>query len=114
MIGPPILLASGRVARQVAINRSDQPVFIDNQQKLTCHHGERTATIAAWICSERNNTGFVRPSTCDCGNIDGLLTKYDVPSVPTDQAPKDEMTLFRLLVEMGACRLSNYKLKTTT
>jgi hypothetical protein len=60
------------------MNRSDKTVFIDGQGKLVCHHGERAATIQEWIAKERTGTNYVRPSMCDCGNIDVLLTDYQI------------------------------------
>jgi hypothetical protein len=79
-LGPVRLLPSGRIARQVSINRSNEPVFIDKDGVTCCRHGERGATIQAWLNTERVDPEFERPSTCDCGNLDGLLTAYDITS----------------------------------
>ena len=40
-LGPPVLLPSARVGRQVAINRSDKPVYLDLDGKPLCQHGEK-------------------------------------------------------------------------
>jgi hypothetical protein len=100
-LGPVQLLASGRIARQVSINRSNEPVFIDKDGVTCCRHGERPATIQAWLNSERVDPKFARPSTCDCGNLDGLLTDYDLTAADLPTLSKDE-TLFELLGKMNA------------
>ena len=103
-LGPVCLLPSGRIARQVSINRSNEPVFIDKDGVTCCRHGERGATIQAWLNTERADPEFSRPSTCDCGNLDGLLTAYDITTVDLPVLEKDE-TLFKLLGTMGADEL---------
>ena len=103
-LGPVRLLASGRIARQVSINRSDEPVFIDKDGATCCRHGERGATIQAWLNTERVNPAFERPSVCDCGNLDGLLTAYDITAADLPVL-KEGQTLFKILGEMGADEL---------
>ena len=98
-LGPVRLLASGRVARQVSINRSNEPVFIDKDGVTCCRHGERGPTIQAWLNSERSDPAFERPSVCDCGNLDGLLTAYDITSADFPTLGEGE-TLFKLLGTM--------------
>ena len=70
---PLVLLPSGRLGRKVAINRSDKPVYLDCRsaaQKVLCCHGERAASIMAWLALERADASFTRPSVCDCQNVD--------------------------------------------
>ena len=100
-LGPAQLLPSGRLARQVSVNRSDEAVFIDKDGVTCCRHGERGATIQAWINSERVDPNFKRPSVCDCGNLDGLLTCYDI--TPIDYPMLDKSgSLYKLLGTTGA------------
>ena len=102
LLGSTKLLQSGRLGRQVTINRSDEAVFIDVDGHLCCRHGERAPTIQAWMNSERaatEDTGFSRPSFCDCQNIDGLLTNYGIDKM---EWPKTEGSLYKLLCELGA------------
>tara|TARA_B110001452_G_scaffold86424_1_gene70600 strand:+ start:437 stop:1027 length:591 start_codon:yes stop_codon:yes gene_type:complete len=101
-LGPTVLLASGRLGRKVGINRSDRPVFIDSEGHICCEHGERAPTIQAWINLERaKDEGDVtnRPSVCDCQNLDGLLTRYDIDEA---QWPKLTCPLFKQLGSLGA------------
>lgn len=95
LLGPTTLLASGRIGREVGINRSDRPVFVDSDGHICCEHGERSATIQSWINAERETPGTAvcRPSVCDCANLDGLLTTYDVPEA---QWPVRGGSLFKL------------------
>ena len=100
VVGPTVLLESGRLARRVGTNRSGRDVFVDVGGHAVCEHGERAATIEAWMKREKADAAFVRPSACTCGNVDGLRTKYDVaaadlPAQPTSAA------LFALLGELG-------------
>ena len=97
-LGPERLLDSGRIGRQVAVNRSDNPVFVDSQGRLTCHHGERATSIQEWISKERADPSFKRPSMCDCGNIDGLLTDYGLEKRDGTTA----LPLYKLLGALGA------------
>jgi hypothetical protein len=53
VLGPTVLLGSGRLGRQVAVSRSDRPVFIDTEGQVCCAHGERSATIQCWLNQER-------------------------------------------------------------
>jgi hypothetical protein len=101
-IGSTVLLPSGRVGRQVAINRSDKPVFIDNEGKLVCNHGERAPSIMCWLASERTDPTFVRPSVCDCGNIDGLMTEYQIKESDRPKPPSAEQPLYKFLGTVGA------------
>lgn len=98
-LGPTVLLPSGRTGRQIATNRSDKPVYIDSQGKATCHHGERAASIMAWIALERADASYTRPSVCDCENIDGLLTEYDYENTPD---PTRSLPLYKFLGAIGA------------
>lgn len=100
-LGPVQLLPSGRIARQVSISRSNEPVYIDKDGVMCCRHGERPATIQAWLNSERADSEFMRPSTCDCGNLDGLLTDYDLTTADLPALNEGE-TLFELLGKMKA------------
>lgn len=102
-LGNPVLLASGRVGRQVAINRSDKPVYTDAQDKLVCCHGERASSIMAWLALERSDPDYKRPSVCDCANIDGLLTEYPHSSAPDSPPdPNLSLPLYKLLGVLGA------------
>ena len=107
-LGPVQLLASGRIARQVSINRSNEPVFIDKDGVTCCRHGERPATIQAWLNAERADPAFTRTSPCDCGNLDGLLTEYDLTAADLPVLGKGE-TLFELLGKMNAdeCKVNS-------
>lgn len=100
-LGPTVLLSSGRLGREVGVNRSDKPVYIDSQGHLCCQHGERAPTIQAWLNKERagsKETVSDRPSVCDCQNLDGLMTDYKV-----DEAlwPKQTCSLYKLLGALG-------------
>ena len=99
-LGSPVVLASGRLCRQVAVNRSDKPVYVDAQGKLTCHHGERSPSIMYWIAKERSDPNYKRPSVCDCANVDGLLTDYSYD--PPAPHPNPQVPLYQLLRELGA------------
>jgi len=107
-LGPEQLLESGRLGRQVAMNRSDKPVFVDTQGKLCCRHGERAATIQEWIAKERLDPSFLRPTRCDCANVDGLLTDYRLQKAAFRpvEAPLPRAArlakLYKLLGTMGA------------
>lgn len=94
----PVVLASGRIGRQIAINRSDCPVFLDQQGVAVCRHGERATSIMSWIAQERKDPDFIRNTSCDCENIDGLLTEY--PKLEADASL--ELPLYQLLAEVGA------------
>ena len=101
VLGSEQLLDSGRTGRQVTVNYSDNPVFLDNQGKLVCHHGERAASIQEWISKERTDPSYERPSRCDCGNIDGLLTDYDIDKNDRVKSPS-QGSLYKLLGSLGA------------
>ena len=101
VLGREQLLDSGRTGRQVAVNRSDNPVFLDSQGKLVCRHGERAASIQEWMAKERMDPRYERPSVCDCGNIDGLLRKYDINQGNTVMSPL-QGSLYKLLGNLGA------------
>lgn len=103
-LGPITLLGSGRLARKVATNRSDQSVFIDSEGQTCCSHGERAPSIQAWIAAERKDATFKRPSLCTCQNVDGLLTTYAAAKAPW---PSSGASLFKLLGVLGAKELSN-------
>jgi hypothetical protein len=105
-LGPVTLLGSGRLARKVATNRSDQPVFIDAEGQTCCAHGERAPSIQAWLSAERKlkDAAFKRPSLCNCQNVDGLLTTYAAASTPW---PNPGASLFKLLGKMGAKEVKN-------
>ena len=99
-LGPPVLLASGRVGRQIAQNRSDKPVYLDSEHKLVCLHGERAPSLMAWLAAERADPSYTRPSSgCDCTNIDGLMSEYAYD--PTDD-PNLPSSLYELLGALGA------------
>jgi len=104
LLGPTTLLASGRVGREVGVNRSDRPVYIDAEGHICCEHGERAATIQSWTNAERTNLGTAacRPSVCNCANIDGLLTSYHVPD---DEWPAPSGSLFKLVGSLGAAEI---------
>ena len=105
LLGPTTLLASGRIGREVGINRSDRPVFVDSDGQICCEHGERAATIQSWINAEREtpDTAVSRPSVCDCANLDGLLTTYDVPN---ENLPVHSGSLFKLCGSLGTAEIT--------
>jgi len=103
-LGPVTLLGSGRLARKVATNRSDQPVFIDAEGQTCCVHGERAPSIQAWMNAERKDATFKRPSLCDCQNVDGLLSKYEAAKAPWSSSGA---SLFKLLGTMGSKEVMN-------
>ena len=105
LLGPTTLLASGRIGREVAVNRSDRPVFVDSDGHICCEHGERAATIQSWINAEREtpDTAVCRPSVCDCANLDGLLTTYDVPN---ENLPVHGGSLFKLCGSLGTAEIT--------
>lgn len=96
-VGPVAFLPSGRLGRQIAVNRSDKPVFVDASGHTCCVHGERAPSIQAWINQEKADPSFKRPSVCDCKNVDGLLTTYNVAE---SDWPKTEGSLYKLLGTM--------------
>ena len=98
-LGPTVLLSSGRLGREVGVNRSDRPVFIDSEGHICCEHGERAPTIQAWLNAERAKDGGSRPSVCDCQNLDGLLTSY---SVEESEWPKLTCSVYKQLGALGA------------
>ena len=99
--GPTALLASGRLGRQIGVNRSDQPIFVDSCGDLCCTHGERASTIMSWVKAERENpeSSRARPSLCSCENVDGLLSTY---SIAEEHWPKKGGSLYKLLGVLGA------------
>ena len=105
LLGPTKLLVSGRIGREVGVNRSDRPVFVDSDGHICCEHGERAATIQSWINAERENpnTAVCRPSVCDCANLDGLLTTYDVPN---EKWPVHSESLFKLCGSLGTAEIT--------
>jgi hypothetical protein len=100
VVGPTVLLASGRLGRQVSVNRSDRPVYVDREGLPCCAHGERATTIQSWLKHERLEPAFARPSDCDCQNIDGLMTAYNVGG--DDFPDTGGASLYRLLCAVGA------------
>jgi hypothetical protein len=98
--GPTVLLATGRLGRKIATNRSDRPVFVDADGHLCCEHGERAPTLMSWFASERADPEFVRPSLCDCQNIDGLMSTHDVSA--SDRPSLEGTTVYELLKRAGA------------
>jgi hypothetical protein len=98
-LGPVVFLPSGRLGRQISVNRSDRPVFIDCDGKSCCSHGERAPSVLAWLSQEKLNPHFQRPSVCDCGNVDGLMTTYDIKE---SDRPTLEGSLFKFLGTMGS------------
>ena len=96
--GPPTLLASGRIGRQIATNRSGKPVYIDTSGLTCCEHGERHPSITSWITQARIDPTFQRPSSCDCENVDGLMTNYEVDKL---DLPSADTPLYKLLGAMG-------------
>ena len=104
LLGPTTLLASGRIGREVGVNRSDRPVFVDAEGHICCEHGERAATLQSWINMERENpeTTVCRPSVCNCANLDGLLTSY---SVPDEERPAPSGSLFKLVGSLRATEI---------
>ena len=106
-LGPTELLLSGRLGRQVTVNRSDNAVFIDSEGQLCCKHGERAPTIQAWLNAERvasEDNGFTRPSSCDCQNVDGLLTSYNIEET---EWPKMGCSLYKCLGALGASEIKH-------
>ena len=102
MLGPTKLLASGRTGRQIAVNRSDNPVFVESNSKLLCHHGERSGSIMAWLAIEHKDPTYVRPSVCDCGNIDGLMSDYALDADSLPDPVLERLSLYKLLEQLGA------------
>ena len=104
LLGPTTLLASGRIGREVGVNRSDRPTFVDAEGNICCEHGERPMTIQSWINMERDNpeATVCRPSVCNCANLDGLLTSYHVPD---DERPAPRGSLFKLVGSLGAAEI---------
>ena len=104
-MGKTELLASGRLGRQIAVNRSNRPVYIDSQGKNVCMHGERAGTIQGFLQAERDGQKDRRyPSICNCENVDGLLSNTS-PDLMNDGAGATESSpksLFELLVVLGA------------
>ena len=106
-LGPTKLLQSGRLGRQVTMNRSDNAVFIDSDGHLCCKHGERAPAIQAWLNAERaakEGTIFSRPSCCDCQNVDGLLTSYEIEKT---EWPKMGCSLYKCLGVLGAQEINH-------
>ena len=106
-LGTTKLLQSGRLGRQVTINRSDNAVFVDSDGHLCCKHGERAPTIQAWLNAERaakEGNGFSRPSSCDCQNVDGLLTSYKIEK---KEWPKIGCSLYKCLGALGAQEINH-------
>ena len=110
-LGSTEFLLSGRLGRQVTVNRSDNAVFIDSEGQLCCKHGERAPTIQAWLNAERARTAakedsdFSRPSSCDCKNVDGLLTNYKIEKT---EWPKMGSSLYKCLGALGAQETSQH------
>ena len=102
-MGRTELLASGRLGRKIAVNRSNRPVYIDSQGKRVCMHGERAGTIQGFLQAERNGQKDMRyPSTCNCVNVDGLMSSAS-PDLMNDGATESSPgSLFELLVVLGA------------
>jgi hypothetical protein len=110
--GPPLtmdeslrLTPAGRLGIQVAQNKSDQPVLVCTEGKAMCVHGERAASIQAWLNAERADPNNIRPSVCTCQNLDGLMTDYRgvTPPVPST----DLKSLYKLLGTIGAAECVN-------
>ena len=99
------LTPAGRLGVQVAQNKSDQPVLVCAEGKAMCVHGERAASIQAWLNAERADPNYNRPSVCTCKNLDGLLTDYRgvTPPVP----PVDLKSLYKLLGTLDAAECVN-------
>ena len=104
-LGKIELLDSGRLARKVATNRSDHPVYVDSEGHTCCLHGERAQSIQCWLLFERKDPAFKRPSCCDCQNVDGLWTTYQ--SAKDLPWPESSESLFTMLGHFGAPEITN-------
>lgn len=93
------LTPAGRIGLPVALSKSNRDVLVCTKSKTMCVHGERPASLLAWMASERADPTFKRPSVCDCQNLDGLLTDYkgSCPFVPDVRMT----TLYKALGEIG-------------
>lgn len=93
------LTPAGRIGAPVALSKSNREVLVCTKSETMCVHGERPASLLAWMASERADPTFKRPSVCDCQNLDGLLTNYKgaCPLVPDVRMA----TLYKVLGEIG-------------
>ena len=58
--------------------------------------------ITAWQAAERKDPAFVRPSACDCGNIDGLMSVYTYDTDSLHEPALEQLSLYKLLERLGA------------
>lgn len=99
------LTSAGRLGVQVATSKSDQPVLVCTEGKAMCVHGERAASIQAWLNAERADPNYKRPSVCTCKNIDGLLTDYRGATRPVPSV--NLKSLYKLLGTLNAAECIN-------
>ena len=96
--GPTTVLSSGRLGRLIAHNASDEAIFIGEDGRPLCRHGEKASSILNWASRERSEDAkwadFERDSVCDCSGILGLLTNYIDGETPEYNVSKDDLPKF--------------------
>lgn len=114
------LTPAGRLGVQVATSKSDQPVLVCAEGKAMCMHGERAASIQAWLNAERADPSYKRPSVCNCKNMDGLMTDYRSVAAAPGVPSVDKKSLYKLLGTLKKKQCTNNSrpqrlcIKTTT
>ena len=84
-------------------------VFITNNGKLVCEHGEVSSSISSWVSTEqRAKSAGVDPpprnSTCNCANTDGLHWTKEMPEPLVSIDPPSD-TLFGVLNELDTFKV---------
>jgi hypothetical protein len=103
-----IILPNTRVAKLHHLC-GERKVFITNDRKLVCEHGEVSSSICSWMSTERRaDAAGTKPSprnsVCDCANTDGLHWTKEMPKPLTDIIPPAN-TLFGVLNELGTSKV---------
>ena len=101
-LGPPVLLASGRIGRCVDVHAADRSVYVGIKGQLMCAHGEKLKSISGWIRDDtRLPEGAPRAratsftSVCDCDDVRGLYAKR--PHIKPTDWPKQPSSLYDFL-----------------
>ena len=106
--GKWIVMPNTRVAKLHHVCNG-RKVFITNNGKLVCEHGEVSSSISSWVSTEqRAKSAGVDPpacnSTCNCANTDGLHWTKEMPEPLVSIDPPSD-TLFGVLNELDTFKV---------
>jgi hypothetical protein len=134
--GPTVLLPSGRIGKKVATNRYGNAIYVGQDGKALCHHGETPSAIYGWTLREKRAAGLNgeggkggRPSVtqgatmaaavnsccrgdtlCDCTTTDGLNTEYNIQPGDLPKLPPGPSGLYYFLGRSDAPEIVQNKI----